>query len=117
MFYKLSARNSLVLVALLAVIGMMYCFVRCGQLNDSPTDGIISGGEEVSGKIPEITLIKRVWTTKAGGTEVCYHFEDLEGAPVILQKDTGMSEAFSFGDHLSQVIILQHKGLLDFKQE
>ncbi len=132
MINKMSAKLSFILVALLAAIGMSV--IGCGQMSDSPTDGIISGGDdEISGKTPEIAIVKTI-TTKAGTTEISYHFEsdmdlemsivvglevrtgdNTEGAIVILQKDTSVSEAFSFGDHISQVTILQHKDLLDFK--
>ena len=130
MINKMSTKLSFfILVAVLAAIVIGGCGSLDGQ---SPTDGIISGGEDTIGKTPQIAIVKTE-TTVAGERKVSYHFETdmelsvrlvvgleiktgdkVENAVVILEEGTTKSDAHSFGDSISQVRILQHKDLIDF---
>ena len=127
--HKLSTKYSLFLVALLVVAA-----IGCGQMDSSPTDGIISGDDDaMTGKTPEVSIFKTTMTG-ANETEISYHIKidveasvDLvvglevrigdttEGSIVIIRQGTTTSEAFSFGDNVQQVTLLEHEKLLSFK--
>ena len=131
---KLSTKHFFVLVALLAAVGMV---IGCGSGNPLRTDDGITwddgGTDTPSGRTPVISVLKTE-TTRAGKTELSYHFEadmevenDLvvalqiqsgsvsEGAIYVMREGEDVSEAFSFGDEVTQVVIMPHKDLLDFE--
>ena len=132
---KMSAKLSFLLVALMAAVAIG--IVGCGQ-NDgsSSVDGIISGDTDdvMSGKTPVVSIAKTV-TTSMNKTEISYHISsdvevstdlvigleirvgdnNTEGAILVMREGTNISEAFSFGDDIQQVTLMEHAGLLSFK--
>ena len=132
MFIKLSAKLSFILVAIFAAI----VIAGCGSGTPMSDDGITwddADSDAPSGKTPIVAVVK-TQTTRAGKTDLSYHFEtDMEveknlvialqiqsgdvseGAIYVMREGHNLSEAFSFGDEITSVRVMPHASLLDFE--